>query len=262
MSIFDIYKGVYGSGKQEVLTIEADFEEIAFLGVNPSKVVEEDIELIIRKKRFRDIIEEIGVERFRGALEELYVREGATARVARVIGLSKHTMWEWYVKLDIPLVFRPPRVYKTEIIGWRRIPEIAYSVPRLYFEEAPVEERGFASGLVEGEGSHVAGWDVREKKYRPVFAIEMYDPRPLERLGKLIGLKPTMSDVEGAEGKTLRSVIHTVGSPAISIADYLLGHLTSESVKYKRAKRLLMIFRDRPSLPEEEYKKRIREIRE
>jgi len=125
MSIFDVHTNRFrGRGTPEVLVEEVEFDELPIIRSGPGAVIEEDIELIVRKKRFRDIIEQIGVERFRAALEELYVRWGAMQRVARFIGVPGPTVRWWFRRLDVPHVLSPPRVWKTEIIGWRAIPEV------------------------------------------------------------------------------------------------------------------------------------------
>jgi len=251
---------------EEVVITEEMPDELVFIrgGVSSSSsgIVEEDIELIKRKRDFRTIRREIGIDRFREALEVLYMRWGSIDRVAKDVGVTYSAVVRWFRRLDVPHDLHPPRTITVEAIGWRRIPEVAYVIPRLYFERAPFTEQIWACGLNEGEGSHSIGFHRRERVYKPVFSLHMYEAKPVERFARLFGLKVYSRYIDEAEGTVKEYCVITTGTPAISITDYLLKvkYMTTLCKRELQAKRLIMLFKDKWVLTEEEFEEALKRV--
>lgn len=110
-----------------------------------------DIEVIKRKKDYRLILKELGYDRFRATLEALYEQEGALSRVGRRIGAKYYTVSRWMKRMAIPFELNPVRAQKTKILGWKKIPEVKYHLPKLPIEELPEKEKMWIAGLTEGE---------------------------------------------------------------------------------------------------------------
>lgn len=147
---------------------------------------------------------------------------------------------EIYVESTSQVAIRPPPHRRMKVRGWKRVPEIAYPIPKLIVEQLPITEQEHVSGLIEGEGSlksflHRTGRiNIHYRRYfqRPHFQLGMKDAPSVERVAKALGLRV----YRYPKAKPRTFWIHTCGTPAISIAQWAIPYTTQNSRIQKDAK--------------------------
>jgi len=245
-----------GKSKEEIL-VELP-EEIVH--IESGEVVEEDIELIKKKRRYRPIVGEIGEGRFKSALEHLYETYLSLTKIAEVIKVHHVTLSEWFRRLGISYYVSPPRSYKYRVFGWEKIPEVEYHVPILLVETLDPSEQRYFIASCDTDGSLLIHHDKERGVYAPVFSfLQKLENRGVaERVGRALDITPRYYPKE----KPKKVYVATEGVAVIKISKLQKEWGAKDCVRRTQAEKILSVFKHDFRLTEEEFEEALRRIGE